>query len=99
MNAQPDPQVAEQVLRYISGARWFAGKGRRAMLRSITPLPWLTDMADFGGASAEPAVRMEVAEIGYAPLESVEPAPDPLDDTRPRPGAARAGRPSRRRPG
>ena len=55
------------MLRYISGARWFAGKGRRAVLRSVTPLPWLTEMSDFGGASTEPAVRMEIAEIAYAP--------------------------------
>ena len=77
MTDQRDPQVAEAVLRYISGARWFAGKGRRAVLRSVTPLPWLTEMSDFGGASTEPAVRMEIAEIGYAPAEHDGPAPKP----------------------
>ena len=77
MSAQPDTQVAEAVLRYISGARWFAGKGRRAVLRSVTPLPWLTEMSDFGGASTEPAVRMEVAEIAYGPAEDAAPAPEP----------------------
>ena len=28
---------------YISSARWFAGKGRRVRLRSLTSLPWLTE--------------------------------------------------------
>ena len=83
MTDQRDPQVAEAVLRYISGARWFAGKGRRAVLRSVTPLPWLTEMSDFGGASTEPAVRMEIAEIGYAPAEHDGPPPKPLDDRDP----------------
>ena len=39
MSGMGDPQVAEQVLRYISSARWFAGKGRQVRLRSLTPCP------------------------------------------------------------
>ena len=34
-------------------------------------------MSDFGGASTEPAVRMEVAEIAYGPAEDAAPAPEP----------------------
>jgi len=52
-------ETAEQLLGYISAARWFAGKGRRAELGRVTPLPWLTE------AGAWPAVRFEVAEIRY----------------------------------
>jgi maltokinase len=55
----PDREVTDQLLGYITGARWFAGKGRQATLRSVTALPWLTDVTD------EPAVRLEIAEIGY----------------------------------
>jgi maltokinase len=54
-----DREVAEHLLGYITGARWFAGKGRRAELARLTPLPWLTDVA------AWPALRFEVAEIRY----------------------------------
>jgi maltokinase len=58
------PDVAEQLLRHVSGARWFGGKGRRAAVVSVTPLPWLTDLPAFfdGGG---PAVRMEVVEVSY----------------------------------
>jgi maltokinase len=51
--------VAEQLLRYLLGARWFAGKGRLASLGTVTPLPWLTEV------DAWPAVRTEVAEVVY----------------------------------
>ncbi len=44
---------------YLTGSRWFAGKGRRAELVSVTPLPWL------GGPGDSPAVRFEVAEVAY----------------------------------
>src|SRR4029453_5514598 len=67
-----DPQVAEQVLRYISSARWFAGKGRRARLRSLTPLPWLTDVSEFFRPAGPPAVRFEIAEVNYPPDEDPE---------------------------
>jgi maltokinase len=68
-----DPQVTDQVLRYISTARWFAGKGRQARLRSLTPLPWLTETPDFSSPAAPPAVRFEIAEVGYPPDEDPEP--------------------------
>jgi maltokinase len=69
-----DPQVAEQVLRYISGARWFAGKGRRARLQSLTPLPWLNDVAEFSRPTGPPAVRFEIAEVNYPPEKDPEPS-------------------------
>jgi len=73
VSATGDPQVAEQVLRYISSARWFAGKGRRARLRSLTPLPWLTDVSEFFRPAGPPAVRFEIAEVNYPPEEDPEP--------------------------
>jgi maltokinase len=68
-----DPQVAEQVLRYISGARWFAGKGRQVQLRSLTPLPWLTEVSDFFGPAAPAAIRFEIAEVTYPAEEDPDP--------------------------
>jgi maltokinase len=68
-----DPQVADQVLRYISNARWFAGKGRRAQFRSLTALPWLTEVSDFFRPAAPPGVRFEIAEVAYPPDEDPEP--------------------------
>ena len=62
MSAALSPDVAEQLLRHVSGARWFGGKGRPAAVVSVTPLPWLTDTSahlDAGG----PAVRLEVVEL------------------------------------
>ncbi len=56
-----DIAVGDQVLTYLTTARWFGGKGRRAELRSVTPLPWLSEP----GRPGVPAVRFEVAEIGY----------------------------------
>ena len=38
MIGQQDTQVAEAVMAYITGTRWFAGKGRLVTLRSLTPL-------------------------------------------------------------
>ena len=61
----PDTQVADQVMAYITAARWFAGKGRLASLRSLTPLPWLNEVSDFFAGRA-PAVRMEIAQVEYA---------------------------------
>src|SRR5215210_7926323 len=61
----PDTQLAEAVMAYLTGARWFAGKGRLVTLRSLTPLPWLNDTAEFFAESA-PAVRLEIAEVAYA---------------------------------
>ena len=74
-----DPQVAEQVMSYVSGARWFAGKGRRAELYALSPLPWLTSAEVFADTGL--AVRCEVAEIGYPSAESPPLAPrlDPTD--------------------
>jgi maltokinase len=73
VSATGDPQVADQVLRYISSARWFAGKGRRVRLRSLTPLPWLTDVSEFFRPAGPPAVRFEIAEVNYPPEEDPEP--------------------------
>jgi len=82
-----DPQVADQVLRYISNARWFAGKGRRVQFRSLTPLPWLTEVSDFFRPAAAPGVRFEIAELAYPPDEDAEPlvasAPQPVEDLEP----------------
>ena len=75
MTRPPDPQVADQVLKYLTGARWFAGKGRQVELVSLTPLPWLTEVSEFFGAPGAPAVRFEIAEVRYPPDE------DPDDDT------------------
>ncbi len=73
MSGMGDPQIAEQVLRYISGARWFAGKGRQVRLRSLTPLPWLTEVSDFFRPAAPPAVRFEIAEVTYPASEDPDP--------------------------
>jgi maltokinase len=70
-----DPQVADQVLRYISNARWFAGKGRQVQFRSLTPLPWLTEVSDFFSPAAPPGVRFEIAELAYPPEEDPESGP------------------------
>jgi len=82
-----DPQVADQVLRYISNARWFAGKGRRVQFRSLTPLPWLTEVSDFFRPAAAPGVRFEIAELAYPPDEDPEPlvasAHQPVEDLEP----------------
>ena len=66
------PAAAESLMRVVTAARWFAGKGRRAELRSFTPLPWLNDPSDAGpvgtaaGASEEvPRVRLAVIEVAY----------------------------------
>jgi maltokinase len=69
-----DTQTADQVLGYLTEARWFAGKGRLVTLRSLTPLPWLNDTAEFFAESA-PAVRLEIAEVAYAADQ------DPADRT------------------
>ena len=74
MRRTADPQVADQVLRYISNARWFAGKGRRAQFRSLTPLPWLTEVSDFFSPAAAPGVRFEIAEVAYPAEEDPQPA-------------------------
>ena len=75
MTRPPDPQVADQVLKYLTGARWFAGKGRQVELVSLTPLPWLTEVSEFFGAPGAPAVRFEIAEVRYPPDE------DPADES------------------
>lgn len=50
----------ERLLAHITAARWFGGKGRDARLVGLVPLPWLRPPGDW------PAVRPEIAEIGYA---------------------------------
>ena len=51
----------DQLLDYITGARWFGGKGRRAELHAVSPLPWVSESDD----PDEPSVRFEVAELNY----------------------------------
>ena len=74
----PDTQVADQVMAYIAGARWFAGKGRLVTLRSLTPLPWLNEVSDFF-ADRAPAVRVEIAEVEY-PVEEDPDDPEAVED-------------------
>ena len=58
------PDVADQLLRHVTGARWFGGKGRRAAVVSVAALPWLTELpAYLDGAG--PAVRTEIVEVTY----------------------------------
>ncbi len=66
-NRASDAQLAESVMGYLTAARWFAGKGRQVELRSLTPLPWLTQVSEFF-AERTPAVRVEIAEVEY-PVE------------------------------
>ncbi len=72
MTGLGDPQVAEQVMAYITGARWFAGKGRLGSLVSLTPLPWLSEVTEFYSPSGPPAVRLVIAEVAYAVEEEPE---------------------------
>jgi maltokinase len=68
-----DPEIADQLLGHLSGARWFAGKGRRAEIGSVTPLPWLTEVSTW------PAIRVEIVRVDYPPAED----PEPTDDESP----------------
>ncbi|MFT4165064.1 MAG: phosphotransferase [Microlunatus sp.] len=54
-----DLESADQLLRHLTQARWFAGKGRRAEIGSVTALPWLTDI------SIWPAIRVEIVRVDY----------------------------------
>lgn len=45
---------------YLRQARWFGGKGLAATVVGVAPLPWYTAPGQW------PAVRSEIAEIGYA---------------------------------
>jgi maltokinase len=47
----------ESLAAYVSGRRWFAGKGRDFEVTHLHPLPWL---------GTEPATRIEIAEVTYA---------------------------------
>lgn len=51
--------TSSRLLEQITAARWFGGKGRRARLAGLTPLPWLRPPGDW------PAIRSEIADIGY----------------------------------
>jgi len=66
-----DPEITDQLLKHVSAARWFAGKGRRAEIGSLTALPWLTDVSQW------PAVRVEIVRVDYPLAED----PEPDDDT------------------
>jgi maltokinase len=72
MSGLGDPQVAEQVMAYITEARWFAGKGRLGSLVSLTPLPWLSEVTEFYSPAGPPAVRLVIAEVAYAVEEETE---------------------------
>ena len=61
-----DPESADQLLRHLAQARWFAGKGRRAEIGSVTALPWLTD------SSTWPAIRVEIVRVDYPPASDPE---------------------------
>jgi maltokinase len=67
--------LLKDVLGYLTEARWFAGKGRLASVRSVTPLPWLNDTAGFFAESA-PAVRLEIAEVAYAVEQDPDDTPE-----------------------
>ncbi|SEQ33106.1 maltokinase N-terminal cap-like domain-containing protein [Microlunatus flavus] len=63
------PEAVEPLMAAVNGARWFAGKGRRPVYRSFTPLAWLD--AD-GPAGDRPRVRLAVLEVGYPDGSGVE---------------------------
>ncbi len=85
------PAAAESLMRAVTTARWFAGKGRRAELRSFTPLPWLNDPAAPEGAAAAPQgataevprVRLAVIEVGYPDEVGTRPGDGAADDPAP----------------
>ncbi|QGN32347.1 phosphotransferase [Microlunatus sp. Gsoil 973] len=49
----------DPLLKYITAARWFGGKGRSPQLIGVTALPWLRPPGDW------PAIRQEIVEVGY----------------------------------
>jgi len=51
------PGFAEQAAAYISGRRWFAGKGRDFSITHVHPMPWLND--------GNPRLRFEVLTVEY----------------------------------
>lgn len=60
------PSIAELIEAALPRARWFAGKGRTAHVRSLVALPWLERTETSTGPEAElPAVRLEIAEVVY----------------------------------
>lgn len=61
-----DLESADQLLRHLTQARWFAGKGRRAEIGSVTALPWLTDISTW------PAIRVEIVRVDYPPSSGPE---------------------------
>ena len=75
MNPVTDAEPTQLLLGYLTGARWFAGKGRQAELARVTALPWLTD------AEAWPAVRFELAEVHYPVGASATDEGGPAADT------------------
>ena len=58
-----------------------------SQFRSLTPLPWLTEVSDFFRPAAAPGVRFEIAELAYPPEEDPEPlvatASQPAEDLEP----------------
>jgi maltokinase len=91
------PEAAESLMRVVTAARWFAGKGRRAELRSFTPLPWLNDppepaspdptssdaASSDAGADEVPRVRLAVLEVGYPDEVGIRPGDGGADDPGP----------------
>ena len=79
------PAAAESLMRVVTGARWFAGKGRRAELRSFTPLPWLNDPPVPGSsdpaADEVPRVRLAVLEVAYPDEVGARPGDGGADGT------------------
>ena len=47
----------DQLAAYLSGRRWFSGKGRGFSVTHVHALPWLTD--------SEPWVRTEIVSVTY----------------------------------
>lgn len=74
------PAAADSLMRVVTSARWFAGKGRRVELRSFTPLPWLNDPGTSTSTSTStdtpieevPRVRLAVLEVGYPDETGIE---------------------------
>ena len=59
------PETADQLLAHLAAARWFGGKGRRAEVVGVTPLPWLSPPPDPFDSAEGLAVRSEVVEVAY----------------------------------
>ncbi|HEY9290871.1 MAG TPA: phosphotransferase [Microlunatus sp.] len=52
-----------RLIDHLTSARWFGGNRRTARLLGLIPLPWLQPLGSW------PAVRLEIARIGYPDSE------------------------------